>query len=312
MVIDRSSATVRVESEPDNDKKATEEKPIPRFLRPEWVIVYITAIYVLISWLTLWAIKRQADAMDQQVADARKSSLEAALTATGTLEEMKLQRLQTVSAMNKQAYEIGEQTSALRGSVAAAKASADAAKLSADIAVGVSIPTLKIVEFEAINLAGLTAEQFFQSPRVAITIKNYGQTPAFLEWWSLCFTCEDLPDIPVYDGPASGMPLKSVAVQPGSPHNLPAVEFFRTPTFSSEEVQAIIKREKLLTAYGFICYSDLFNHPLQRFKFCKTVLNIFHDEQICDWWGEFAPPAYRGVDQMPYRETKEQKAENPN
>ncbi len=36
-------------------------KPLPRFLRPEWVIVYITAFYVFISALMLLAIKRQAD-----------------------------------------------------------------------------------------------------------------------------------------------------------------------------------------------------------------------------------------------------------
>jgi hypothetical protein len=206
-----------------------------------------------------------------------------------------------------------KQTKILKDSVAAARTSADAAKTSADIAIGVSVPTLKIVEFGVVNLGALTAEDFFRSPRVKITIKNYGQTPAFLEWWSVCFTCEDLPDIPVYGGPADGIVLKNVAVQPGEPYTLPPVEFFRTPTFSDKEVQAIMKRETMLTAYGYICYSDVFNHRFRRFKFCETVLNIFDDEQICDWWKGFAPAAYMGTDQFPVQKRNEQQPhENPN
>jgi hypothetical protein len=282
----------------DNSSRQTQANP-PAEKPPDphagiewsnWALVLVGALGVLAAFVTLQKIGVQADEMKLQ-----RTAMQDTLTA--------IQR--QAESMDTQATHMESQTKILGDSVAVAKTSAD-------IAVGVSVPTLKIVEFEVINLGGLTAEQFFQSPRVAITIRNYGQTPAFLAWWSLCFTCEDLPDIPVYEGPASGMLLKGVAVQPGEPHVLPAVEFFRTPTFSSKEVQAIIKREKLLTAYGYICYGDVFNRPLQRFKFCKTVLNIFPDEQICDWWDEFAGPAYTGVDQLWYRGTKEQKAENPN
>ena len=42
------------------------EKPLPRPIRPEWVIVYITAIYVVISALMFLAIKRQAGQMEAQ------------------------------------------------------------------------------------------------------------------------------------------------------------------------------------------------------------------------------------------------------
>jgi hypothetical protein len=52
------SESVKVES-------SSPEKLLPRFERPEWVAVYITAVYVLISWLTLRAVKRQADVANQ-------------------------------------------------------------------------------------------------------------------------------------------------------------------------------------------------------------------------------------------------------
>jgi hypothetical protein len=45
-------------------EKDPPEKPLPRFLRPEWIIVYITAFYAVISTFMLVAIKRQANHME--------------------------------------------------------------------------------------------------------------------------------------------------------------------------------------------------------------------------------------------------------
>jgi hypothetical protein len=188
-----------------------------------------------------------------------------------------------------QARHMSEQTEILRQSVSVAKMSADAARVSADIAAGVSIPTLKVHEFGVGELGVANAETFFQFPKVKITIKNYGQTRAFLKWWSICFTCEDLPEIPVYDGPGNGLVLEKVVVQPGELYTLPYLPFFRRQEFSLEDVQAIMKRDKVFNAYGYICYGDVFNNPLRRLKFCETVLNIFDhvgSEQFCDWHGE--------------------------
>jgi hypothetical protein len=61
VIIDPSSATVHIRSEADDSKKTPEERPLPRFTRPEWVIVYITAIYVFISAWTLIAVNKQAN-----------------------------------------------------------------------------------------------------------------------------------------------------------------------------------------------------------------------------------------------------------
>lgn len=49
---------------------------MPRPLRSEWVIVYITAGYAIIAGLTLWVIKRQADTMERQAKEAASSSAE--------------------------------------------------------------------------------------------------------------------------------------------------------------------------------------------------------------------------------------------
>lgn len=62
-------------SQPPASAKPEEaqENPLPRFIRPEWVIVYVTIAYALIAWLTLGAIARQADSMERAADDARKN-----------------------------------------------------------------------------------------------------------------------------------------------------------------------------------------------------------------------------------------------
>jgi len=71
VVIEPAPATPCTQEKPCYIQENAPEKPLPRWKRPEWVIVYITAIYVFIAGLTLLAIKRQADTMQQQAIDAR-------------------------------------------------------------------------------------------------------------------------------------------------------------------------------------------------------------------------------------------------
>ncbi|MGA3130011.1 MAG: hypothetical protein ABSD59_04375 [Terracidiphilus sp.] len=268
VVIEPSPAIDQLKPLPTTSQPETQEKPLPRFLRPEWVNVYVTVFYVLISWLMLRKIKRQADLMEGAAKDARESS------ATAT---------------------------------AIAKQAADAAKTSADVATGMSIPTLVVHQLGQGDVGSITSEAFFQFPKVKIAIKNYGQTPAFLKWWCLCFTCEELPEVPIYDGPAVGMILDKEVVQPNDVYILPGLGFPHRQEFSTEDVQAIVSREKIFRVYGYVCYGDIFGNPLRRLKFCETVLNIFGAEgAICDWVEGVAPPAYTGTEQFPTQKLTQQ------
>jgi hypothetical protein len=49
------------------EKDASAENPLPRWRRPEWVIVYVTVVYALLAWLQLRAIRKQAAIMERQV-----------------------------------------------------------------------------------------------------------------------------------------------------------------------------------------------------------------------------------------------------
>lgn len=71
--VNPSAATKHSESVPSSSEQDPPEKPLPPFERPEWVIVYVTAAYSLISGLMLIAIKRQADHMERQTGILERS-----------------------------------------------------------------------------------------------------------------------------------------------------------------------------------------------------------------------------------------------
>ena len=197
---------------------------------------------------------------------------------------------------------------------AATEVAANAAKISADIAVGTSLPTLVIHGLGTGDTGTADVEAFFQSPKIKISIKNYGQTPAFLKWWTLCFTCEALPEVPnYYHGPADGMILDKVVVQPDTTYTLPELFYPHRQEFSVEDARAIVRGEKAFRVYGYVCYGDIFGNPLKRLKFCEAVLNIlglYSTEEVCDWWEGFCPSAYTGTDLLPAtKEPAQQKTE---
>jgi uncharacterized membrane protein YciS (DUF1049 family) len=231
--------------------------------------------------------------------------------------EMRRQRIvmqRTLISIKQQAQHAGDQTAILRDSVKAAQAGADAAKISADIAAGVSVPTLVVHEFETGDVGAADERAFFQCPKIKITVKNYGQTPAFLKWWCLCFSCEQLPEVPIYGGfPGSGVFLERVVIQPGEPYTLPDLLYTDRQMFSAEDVEAIVNRQKVFCAYGYICYGDIFGNTFRRLKFCETVLNIIPGYRgICDWHEGLGPRQYEGIDLFPADEQAQQKTENPN
>ena len=91
VVIEEPVPTIRTQPVSDSHEGQPKEKPWKRFFTPEWVIVYITAAYVFIAWLTMGAIKRQADLLKEQVKDARDANTGNAETAAQTLRSIEAQ-----------------------------------------------------------------------------------------------------------------------------------------------------------------------------------------------------------------------------
>ncbi len=240
--------------------------------------------------------------MEIQAADARASAAEAAITAQFTLNAIERQ----VINLRRQAIWLKFSARAARVSAQAAtqyaKASlitAEAAKTSADIAARVSVPTLVIEEFELAPVGNPTLKAALQFPRVRIVVRNYGQSPALMRFWTIIFAA-DLPEVPIYRGyPGSGIALEKVVVKPGTTLTLEN-DFFARQELTLGDVEAIVDREKTLRAYGLICYGDIFNNPLKRLKFCELALNLYEGPPpSVDWVAARWPPAYIGADYAP-------------
>jgi hypothetical protein len=242
------------------------------------ILIVVGIVGVRAAYKTLGEIKVQREAMQGQLT-AIQGQLAQATQQTGEL---------------KAASEIA------LVAAQAAVVNAKAAKVSADIAAAVSIPTLKIERFATGNAGAANIRAILQFPKVSITIKNYGQTAAFLQWWSIMFTCEELPDIPVYSGNSYGMPLDKEVVHPNHSYTLPDLNFIQRPQISLDDVEAIIRREKILTVCGYVCYGDLFDNPIRRLKFCEFTLNVWEagEEGGIDWCQE-TDPNYSGTDLLP-------------
>jgi hypothetical protein len=186
---------------------------------------------------------------------------------------------------------------AAQTSADAAKDNADAAYTSAQVAAGVSIPTLVVHDFGLNDIeirgwidnknarADNNLESAFQTPRIRIQLKNYGQTPAFLKEWSCNITCEELPRTPDYK---IATPVEKIVIEGGTIHDL----YWSAHTFSAEDSRAIAKKEKKLVAYGRIRYGDVFGANSHSLKFCETLVNIDKHGNV-QWSGEKAPAVYR-------------------
>jgi hypothetical protein len=92
-----------------------------------------------------------------------------------------------ITEMSVQSGILQESVSVARDAATAAQKSAEAAKISADIAAWVSVPTLVMEKFENGETGAASLEAFLQYAKVRIAVKNCGQTPAFLKWWTIVF-----------------------------------------------------------------------------------------------------------------------------
>lgn len=255
------------------------------------VLAGVGILQLVVMFLTWLVYRRQAREMRKQRHEMRQQR-----------HVMHLQRRTMqgqLARMTAQISEMEKQTAHLEGSVIAAKTSAQAAKLSADLATRVSFPTLVIEKFEPANAGAANLAAMLQYPNVKIVIKNYGQTPALLKFWTIVFTCDELPAEPQYwNQPGSGIVLERDVIEANQPYTIPPINSWRRAELSLEDVEAIINHKKRLWAYGFICYDDIFRSARWRLKFCEFALNV--REGWIQWESGFSPPIYQGTEEFPW------------
>ena len=149
-----------------------QENPVPWPVRPEWVIVWVTMAYVYVSWRTLKAIARQANTMDTQASDARAANTAAALTTKATLD-----------ALQEQATQLQRQV----------KASHDGLRAWVGIELNENEPPptqLGLGMIDQVNTLMIP-----KPPRFVWKMKNYGQTPAFIQRMGSTHACTEVPTL---------------------------------------------------------------------------------------------------------------------
>jgi hypothetical protein len=239
--------------EPPKAETNSPPKPLSGWKKPEWVIVDITAIYVFIAWLTLRTIKRQADIMSQQAADARASSESAALATQSTL-----------SAIIRQADAMDIQSAALAESVKAAKQSANAAIL------GLEMMQSKERARISIEITSLSLRNSF--PGVTYKVLSHGPTHAIVEKSWVITSLTPMFSVEWEDDKASyHRQIEIPNIFPESQIEIEDFIFGLTPAISA----GIEKGDWFVHFRAKVVYSDLFgkNHETAIYKIYGQTVN---------------------------------------
>lgn len=159
---------------------------------------------------------------------------------------------------------------------------ANAAMQSAQAAMGVALPNLWLYKLEFGEMGSASLEARLQSPKITVTVKNYGGTPAFIQQQGIgIFWGHILPDEPDYSEHAFDVDQETV-IDSSAAFDLDPVRPQRL--VPPEDIRAIIGQKQHLWVYGYIQYMDFLNFPHIR-RFCKQYV-----------MGGINPDAYRFVD----------------
>jgi hypothetical protein len=173
--------------------------------------------------------------------------------------------------MERQAGYMKDQTEILGKSVAATQKAADAAEKSAKAAMGVAVPTLMLHKFKFVRDPEVYDDRtFLRFPKIEVTVRNFGQSPAFLKAWGFQFVWEEeLPPKPIYDFP---YPCDTEEViEPRDTYTLDPETTQATGPTPEVVIDDLIARRKYLTVYGFVSYGDIFGSPIRYMKFSKRL-----------------------------------------
>jgi len=246
--IDSPLLTADTQPVPPESRNNTKGKPLPwftEFTQPEWVIVYVTAIYSIIAGLTLIAIKRQGNLLKQQVEDAAIFNTQAATVASGTLNA-----IQTQAKLMEQ-------------NLAAAKE---------NIEIFISRERARIrVELESLELNS-SPEDLVLAHEVRYRVEFFGLTPAFIAEGRIRALTSDSPE-PDYSSIDVPVSLPSV-MTPSSPTIAKRTFLFPSIKLTQAEISSIMERKRFVHFSGSITYKDIFDRDREtKFRYRWTIFD---------------------------------------
>ena len=156
----------------------------------------------------------------------------------------------------------------MKDSIAVAKESASAAMLHARAAIGLELPKIILsrVDFSDAGAASLASR--LQSPKIEISVTNYGKTPAFLLGQAIEIEVGALlPPEPVYPS-AVDLPPETIVEYK---NKYPLGTARPKSPLSPEDIQAILDGNTRLRVYGYVYYRDILSEAHMA-RFCKVFL----------------------------------------
>ena len=155
-----------------------------------------------------------------------------------------------------------------KDSIAVAKESASAAMLHARAAIGLELPKIILsrVDFSDAGAASLASR--LQSPKIEISVTNYGKTPAFLLGQAIEIEVGALlPPEPVYPS-AVDLPPETIVEYK---NKYPLGTARPKSPLSHEDIQAILDGNTRFRVYGYVYYRDILSEAHMA-RFCKVFV----------------------------------------
>lgn len=132
--------------------------------------------------------------------------------------------------------------------------------------LGVELPQLRVyhLNFGSMGVANLTAK--LQYPKIEVSVKNYGRTPAFIIKQAVEIVYGSLSSQPSYSSIINMAPETVIESQA-------IYDLIVRPDglVSTEDYTSVIEGEKHLWIYGFISYQDFLNKA-HEMRFCKQFM----------------------------------------
>ena len=156
----------------------------------------------------------------------------------------------------------------IKDSIAVAKESASAAMLHARAAIGLELPKIILSRVDFADTGAASLASRLQSPKIEISVTNYGKTPAFLLGQAIEIEVGALlPPEPVYPS-AVDLPPETIVEYK---NKYPLGTARAKSPLSPEDIQAILDGNTRLRVYGYVYYRDILSEAHMA-RFCKVFL----------------------------------------
>ena len=166
----------------------------------------------------------------------------------------------------------------MKDSIAVAKESASAAMLQARAVIDMELPKIILSRVDLGDTGAASLASRLQSPKIEVSVTNYGKTPAFLLGQAIEIeVCALLPPEPVYTSAVDLPPATIIEYKNKYPLGMARP---KSP-LSPEDIEAILDGSTRLWVYGYVYYRDILGEAHMA-RFCKVFLPP-------------SPPGYRSL-----------------